>query len=94
LQVFRSVDAVSKALAARPDTGKKEPEVLAPPEAGPRFAGRGALSEQLQLIAQMIGKGVGARIYYASIDGFDTHARPGARKRASTDDRGLLPSPT
>jgi uncharacterized protein (DUF1501 family) len=33
-----------------------------------------ALSQKLQLIAQLIQRGFGTRVYYAAIDGFDTHA--------------------
>ncbi len=33
-----------------------------------------ALGQKLNLIAQLIQKGIGTRVYYASIDGFDTHA--------------------
>jgi uncharacterized protein (DUF1501 family) len=71
LQVFRSVDALKKALEVKSDKGEALP---APPPPGAFFGPRTTLTEQMQLIAQLIGKEVGARIYYASIDGFDTHA--------------------
>src|SRR5262249_10454451 len=35
------------------------------------------LSERLQLIAGLIAKGFGTRIFYVSLDGFDTHAGQG-----------------
>jgi uncharacterized protein (DUF1501 family) len=70
LQVFRSVDALKKALEVKAGKGGALPT----PTPRAFFGPSTALSEQLQLIAQLIGKEVGARIYYASIDGFDTHA--------------------
>jgi uncharacterized protein (DUF1501 family) len=72
LQVFRSVEVLKKTIEVRPEKGKEE--LFAPPVPG-RFGPRGSLFDQLGLIAQLIAKEVSARIYYASIDGFDTHAR-------------------
>lgn len=42
-----------------------------------RFApyGRGSLPHQLQLVAELIKKGFGTRVFYVSISGFDTHSR-------------------
>ncbi len=37
----------------------------------------GGLAEKLQLIAGLIAKGFGTRIFYVSLDGFDTHANQG-----------------
>ena len=47
-------------------------DLLQGPNALPRF-GNG-LSSKLQLIAGLIAKGFGTRIFYAALDGFDTHA--------------------
>lgn len=46
---------------------------------GPGSVARGqaGLYSRLQLIAGLIGKGFGTRIFYVSIDGFDTHANQG-----------------
>jgi uncharacterized protein (DUF1501 family) len=74
LQVFRSVDVLKKALEAPPVKNDGKAPDLAPPQV-PVLGARGSLTSQLQLIAQLIGKDVGARIYYSSIDGFDTHSR-------------------
>jgi uncharacterized protein (DUF1501 family) len=72
VQVFRSVDTLKKALEVRAE--KDEKGNLAPPPTFPnRFGRRGSLFDQLGLIAQLIAKEVSARIYYTSIDGFDTH---------------------
>lgn len=49
--------------------------LLEGPNAIPR-QGAG-LSQKLQLIAGLIAKGFGTRIFYASLDGFDTHADQG-----------------
>jgi uncharacterized protein (DUF1501 family) len=37
----------------------------------------GGLQQKLQLVAGLIGRGFGTRIFYVSIDGFDTHADQG-----------------
>jgi uncharacterized protein (DUF1501 family) len=48
-------------------------ELLEGPKALPRPAGAG-LPAKLQLVAGLIAKGFGTRIFYVSINGFDTHA--------------------
>jgi uncharacterized protein (DUF1501 family) len=50
-------------------------ELLEGPNAVPR-QGDG-LSQKLQLVAGLIAKGFGTRIFYVSLDGFDTHANQG-----------------
>jgi uncharacterized protein (DUF1501 family) len=47
-------------------------ELLEGPNAVPR-QGNG-LAQKLQLVAGLIAKGFGTRIFYVSLDGFDTHA--------------------
>jgi uncharacterized protein (DUF1501 family) len=50
-------------------------ELLDGPTAVPR---RGdGLGQKLQLVAGLIAKGFGTRIFYVSLDGFDTHANQG-----------------
>jgi uncharacterized protein (DUF1501 family) len=50
--------------------------LLEGPNAVPR---RGdGLSQKLQLVAGLIAKGFGTRIFYVSLDGFDTHANQGS----------------
>jgi uncharacterized protein (DUF1501 family) len=46
---------------------------------GPNAVARqgGGLTQKLQLIAGLIAKGFGTRIFYVSMDGFDTHANQG-----------------
>jgi uncharacterized protein (DUF1501 family) len=51
-------------------------ELLEGPKALPRQYGTG-LMQKLQLIAGLIERGFGTRIFYASLDGFDTHAGQG-----------------
>jgi uncharacterized protein (DUF1501 family) len=75
LDVIRSVDVVKKALQAQPGKPADGMPVPDPNDLIRRLRGRGGLSEQLQLIAQLINREVSARIYYASIDGFDTHSK-------------------
>ncbi|HMC90384.1 MAG TPA: DUF1501 domain-containing protein [Gemmataceae bacterium] len=49
--------------------------LLEGPNAVPRQGG--GLTQKLQLIAGLIAKGFGTRIFYVSLDGFDTHANEG-----------------
>jgi uncharacterized protein (DUF1501 family) len=51
-------------------------ELLEGPNALRRWGG-GGLSQKLQLIAGLIARGFGTRIFYANLDGFDTHADQG-----------------
>jgi uncharacterized protein (DUF1501 family) len=39
-----------------------------------RFQSFGSLSQRLELIARLIQKGFGTRVFYVSLDGFDTHS--------------------
>jgi uncharacterized protein (DUF1501 family) len=50
-------------------------ELLEGPGAVPRQGG--GLTQRLQLVAGLIAKGFGTRIFYVSLDGFDTHANQG-----------------
>jgi uncharacterized protein (DUF1501 family) len=47
-------------------------ELLEGPNAVPQRGG--GLTQKLQLVAGLIAKGFGTRIFYVSLDGFDTHA--------------------
>ena len=47
-------------------------ELLEGPKATPRTGG--GLAQKLQLIAGLIAKGFGTRIFYVSLEGFDTHS--------------------
>jgi uncharacterized protein (DUF1501 family) len=50
-------------------------ELLEGPNAVPRAGG--GLNQKLQLIAGLIARGFGTRIFYVSLDGFDTHSGQG-----------------
>jgi uncharacterized protein (DUF1501 family) len=50
-------------------------QLLEGPNAVPRQGG--GLTQKLQLIAGLIAKGFGTRIFYVSLEGFDTHANQG-----------------
>jgi uncharacterized protein (DUF1501 family) len=50
-------------------------DVLEGPNAVPRQGG--GLTQKLQIVAGLIAKGFGTRIFYVGIDGFDTHADQG-----------------
>jgi uncharacterized protein (DUF1501 family) len=46
-----------------------------------RYYGQGTLPAKLELIARLIGQRLGTRVFFVSIDGFDTHAFQGAAHR-------------
>jgi uncharacterized protein (DUF1501 family) len=74
LEVVHSVDIVKKALEVKPEKRDGKVEDVTPASI-PGIGARGSLISQLLLITTLIGKDLGTRIYYASIDGFDTHSR-------------------
>jgi len=53
-------------------------EVLQAPGVPGRFPGVGNLASKLQLVAGLIQKGFGTRVFYVNLDGFDTHANQAA----------------
>jgi uncharacterized protein (DUF1501 family) len=75
LQTLRATDALETVLSAGRDPAERERlrRVLRPGD----FDGDASIGGQLQLIARLVRSDVGARIYYASMDGFDTHGNQG-----------------
>lgn len=74
LQTYTSLQKIEEALK---DTGNDSPPQASSP-GRPRPNSNNnlqSLSGKLGLIARLINKGLGTRIYYASIAGFDTHSR-------------------
>src|SRR5947209_2848746 len=75
------LDFVSKTAANTYESSRKlqevgknyQPKVPYPPT---------GLANRLKLCAQLIDAGMGARVFYVSIDGFDTHAGQGAAQGA------------
>ena len=59
-------------------------ELLEGPNAVRGFGG--GLQQKFQLIAGLIAKGFGTRIFYVSLDGFDTHANQGPRHASAACD--------
>src|SRR5436305_935306 len=55
------------------DSSKKLEQLVKPPGEATKYPNFG-LARRLELIAQIIKAGFGTRIYYTSLDGFDTHA--------------------
>ncbi len=53
-------------------------EVLQAPGEPGRFPTFGNLASKLQLVARLIDKGFGTRVFYVNLDGFDTHANQAA----------------
>jgi uncharacterized protein (DUF1501 family) len=69
LQTYSTIERMRQIM--RQETGTPESE---PSPEQQRFA-YSELSQHLNLVARMIRAGFGTRIFYVSIDGFDTHAR-------------------
>jgi uncharacterized protein (DUF1501 family) len=71
LQTYTAVESLRKLMAEQPRPDQNEEQLA-------RFqgvqGGQGNLSRQLGLVAKMIQAGFGTRIFYVSIDGFDTHS--------------------
>jgi uncharacterized protein (DUF1501 family) len=55
------------------ESSRRLEEVAKPKGGGPTYPNYG-LARRLELIAQVIKAGYGTRIYYTTLDGFDTHA--------------------
>ncbi len=55
------------------ESSRRLEEVVRPKGGGPAYPAFG-LARRLELIAQVIKAGYGTRIYYTTLDGFDTHA--------------------
>ena len=55
------------------ESSRRLEEVATPKGGGPTYPDYG-LARRLKLIAQVIKAGYGTRIYYTTLDGFDTHA--------------------
>ncbi len=53
-------------------------EVLRGPGEPGQFNGGGNLASKLQLVARLIDKGFGTRVFYVNLDGFDTHSNQAA----------------
>jgi uncharacterized protein (DUF1501 family) len=71
VQTYTTLDKLKDALEA-----DKKPNQQIAPMAGTLRLGEagGALTTNLNLVARLIKQGFGTRVYYVSIDGFDTHA--------------------
>ena len=71
VQTYTTLDKIQEVLNAPSNGGVPVPQ----PGRGFNFnfAG-GPLSSKLQLVARMIDKGFGTRVFYVNLDGFDTHA--------------------
>jgi uncharacterized protein (DUF1501 family) len=78
VQAYASIERLREIL--KEPEPNRNPSMFAGADAGPN---NGLLSK-FQLIAKLIAKGFGSRVYYTAIDGFDTHSN-----QASTQ-AGLL----
>jgi uncharacterized protein (DUF1501 family) len=66
LQTYTTLDSLRRLM----DEERRNPNPMVPN----RFQGNQALSTDLNLVAKMIRAGFGTRIFYVSINGFDTHS--------------------
>lgn len=83
LQTLKAIEKVREALN-QSTPGSNSANVPQPPATTTfRAVGNETLSQKLQIVARLIQKGLGTRIYYVSIDGFDTHSN-------QADQHGIL----
>ncbi len=71
------LDFVSKTAPQTYSSAQKLQEIGKNYQPKSPYPGNNALANRLKLCAQLIDAGLGARIFYVSIDGFDTHANQG-----------------
>jgi uncharacterized protein (DUF1501 family) len=73
-QTLKAIEKIKEAMnAPQPAPGGTNlPPVL--PNVAFRPIGNEPLAQKLQLVANLINKGLGTRIFYVTIDGFDTHS--------------------
>jgi uncharacterized protein (DUF1501 family) len=72
LQTYTSLQKIEEAL--KETGGNNNPNQPKPGRGGGEGNDLASLGGKLGLISRLIGKGLGTRIYYVSIGGFDTHA--------------------
>lgn len=72
-QTLKAIEKIKEAMNAPPPApGGTGLQVL--PSVAFRPVGNEPLAQKLQLVASLISKGLGTRIFYVTIDGFDTHS--------------------
>jgi uncharacterized protein (DUF1501 family) len=74
LQTYTSLKKIEDALASVESSDKGEPVRPGRGRNNPGNESLSTLNGKLNLIGRLINKGLGTRLYYASIAGFDTHA--------------------
>jgi uncharacterized protein (DUF1501 family) len=86
VQTYTTLDKLKEVL----DAEKNQNQPLQAPMGGTLRIGNagGALGNNLNFIARLIKKDFGTRIYYVSIDGFDTHANQAERHSALLQELG------
>jgi uncharacterized protein (DUF1501 family) len=71
LQTYATLDRLNEVLQELQTNQGPSPIAFGPDG---RFLSFGSLSQRLNLIARLIQKGFGTRVFYVSLDGFDTHS--------------------
>jgi uncharacterized protein (DUF1501 family) len=69
VQTLSTIDRIQEVLTGTANVGRDQMAF----ENG-RFVAINTLGQKLQLVAQLIQKGFGTRVFYVMIDGFDTHS--------------------
>jgi uncharacterized protein (DUF1501 family) len=73
-QTYTTLDKLQEVLRARNRPG------------GNRFGPQNLLAEKLELVSSLINQGFGTRVFYVSIDGFDTHSGQAESHRKLLDE--------
>jgi uncharacterized protein (DUF1501 family) len=72
-QTLKAIEKIKEAMnAPQPAPGGTQLPVA--PNVAFRPLGNEPLAQKLQLVATLINKGLGTRVFYVTIDGFDTHS--------------------
>jgi uncharacterized protein (DUF1501 family) len=73
VQTYETLDKLREVLDANTKKNAENPQPV--PTRPDQPAGNGGLVGKMDLIAKLIKQGFGTRVFYVSIDGFDTHSR-------------------
>jgi uncharacterized protein (DUF1501 family) len=84
VQTYATLDKLREALNA----DKKDNNQPVAQPFRPDGGGNSGLSNNLNLVARLIKQGFGTRVFYVSIDGFDTHARQAEKHAELLQDVG------
>ncbi len=78
LQTYTTLDQLKEVLSGTPGAAANTDGL---PDLGNQFFAPNQLQAKMQLIARLIQKGLGTRVFYVALDGFDTHSNQETEQR-------------